>query len=137
EDRPAGRVHCHLERSLDLAAVLAVGVPEARDDEQGVIDADAEADHQCELGGEVDHVDEVAAEADHAETGAKAEHCRHDRQAHREHRAEAEKQHEHGPKRPTPVAKPMLACWACLIAWPPSSTCSAGERTASAVVITR
>ena len=96
EDRPSGRVHRQLERALHVAAVLAVGVAEARDDEEGVVDADAEPDHQRELGGEVDHVDEVAAEPDHAEAGAEAEERRHDRQAHREQRAEAEQQDDHG-----------------------------------------
>src|SRR6266511_1851855 len=36
---------------------------------------------------------------------------------------------------PTPVAKPILVCWACLIACPPSSTCRVGERIVSAVLI--
>jgi hypothetical protein len=35
------------------------------------------------------------------------------------------------------VAKPMLGCSAFLIAGPPSSTCSAGERAASAPSMTR
>ena len=96
EDRPAGRVHRQLERSFDVAAVLAVRVAEARDDEEGVVDADAEPDHQRELGGEVDHVDDVAAEPDHAQAGTEAEERRHDRQAHREQRAEAEQQDDHG-----------------------------------------
>ncbi len=39
--------------------------------------------------------------------------------------------------RPTPVAKPRLGCWTCLIASPPSSTCNAGELAASALWITR
>jgi hypothetical protein len=87
ENRAAGRVHCKLERGLDVATVLAKGVAISRDDEEGVVDADAEPDHQRQLGGEVDHVDEVD--------------------------------------------------WACLIAWPPSSTCRIGERAAFAVSITR
>ena len=37
----------------------------------------------------------MAAEPDHAEAGAKAEERRHDRQAHREQRAEAEQQDDY------------------------------------------
>ena len=84
EDRATGRVHRQSRRRPDVAAVLAVGVAVAGDDEERVVDADAEADHQRELGGEVGHVDEVAAEPDHAEPGAEAEQRGHDRQAHRE-----------------------------------------------------
>ena len=96
EDRAAGGVHRQLQRGADVTAVLAIGVAVARDDEEGVVDPDAEADHQRELGGEVDHVDQVAAEPDDAETGPEAEQRRHDRQAHREQRAEAEQQHDDG-----------------------------------------
>jgi hypothetical protein len=38
---------------------------------------------------------------------------------------------------PTTVAKPRLGCSAFLMAGPPSSTCSAGERAASALSMTR
>ena len=88
--------------------MLAVGVAVARDDEEGVVDADAEPDHQRELGREVDHVDEAAAKSDQAQTGAEAEQRRHDRQAHREQRAEAEQKHDDGAPMPTAVAKRRL-----------------------------
>ena len=61
EDRAAGGVHRLLDGGGDLAAVLAVGVAVAGDDEERVVDADAEPDHQRELGGEVGlHLEELA-----------------------------------------------------------------------------
>ena len=98
EDCAPGGVHRQLDARLDVAAVLAVGVAVAGDDEEGVVDADAEADHQRQLGGEVDHVDEPAAEPDQAEARAESEQRGHDRQPHREERAEAEQQHDHRPR---------------------------------------
>ena len=44
----------------------------------------------------------MAPEPDHAQAGAEAEQCRHDRQAHREQRAEAEQQHDDGGDEPDP-----------------------------------
>jgi hypothetical protein len=38
---------------------------------------------------------------------------------------------------PTTVANPIPPDWVCSIAWPPSSTCNAGERADSAVEMTR
>ena len=67
---------------------------EAGEDEQRVVDADAEADHRRELGGEVGRVDNVREEGDQAETGAEAEQRRDDRQPHRDHRAERDQQHD-------------------------------------------
>jgi hypothetical protein len=94
EDRPPGGGHRQLDSGGDIAAVLAVGVAVAREDEERVVDADAEPDHQREVGGEVDHVDKAAAERDQAEAGPEPEQSGHDRQSHREQGAEAEQQHD-------------------------------------------
>ena len=79
--------------------VLAV----SRDDEQRVVDADAEADHRHRRGGEVGHVDDGAHAQHDRDTGADAEQRGADRQAHREHRAEREQQDDHRRER-CPIA---------------------------------
>ena len=71
--------------------VLAV----SRDDEQRVVDADAEADHRDGGGGEVGHVDERAHAQHDRDAGTDAEQRGADRQSHREHRAEREQQDDH------------------------------------------
>ena len=71
-----------------------VGLAKAREDEQRVVDADAEADHRGELGGEVGRVDHVREQGDRAEAGAQAEQRGDDRQAHRDQRAEGQQQHD-------------------------------------------
>ena len=71
--------------------VLAV----ARDDEQRVVDPDAEADHCDGRGGEVGHVDEAAQTQHDRDTRADAEQRGADRQAHRDHGAEGDQQDDH------------------------------------------
>ena len=93
----AGGVERRLDRLLHVAAVGAVVLAKARDDEQRVVDADAEADHQRQLGGEARHVDHVAGEVDHPDPGAEAEQRGRDREPHRAERSEADQQdHDRG-----------------------------------------
>ena len=92
---PAGGVH-RRDRRLAWRAAGVDPFPVAGDDEQGVVDADAEPDHGPQEGGEVGDVDDVAEDDDQAEPGADAAEGDGDRQAHREHRAEGEDQHDDG-----------------------------------------
>ena len=69
-------------------------LPIAGDDEQGVVDADAEPDHDPEEGGEVGDAEDVAEDDD--QTHARPDSAEGDRdgQAHGEDRAEGEDQHD-------------------------------------------
>ena len=86
------RLHDGLARVLERRPGRRVGLAEAREDEQRVVDPDAEPDHRGELGGEVGRVDDVREQRDRPEPGAEAEQRRDDRQAHRDHRAERQQQ---------------------------------------------
>ena len=56
EDHGAtGRVQGDADRRVDVAAVRAVRLAVPRDDEERVVDADAEPDHERELAREVRH----------------------------------------------------------------------------------
>ena len=66
QDRAPGgvhRLHDRLARVPERRAGRRVGLAEAREDEQRVVDPDAEADHRRELGGEVGRVDDVREQA--------------------------------------------------------------------------
>ena len=91
--------------AVSTAAIAAVArleafveaVAEAGEDEERVVDADAEPDHRRQLGREVGGVEDVGAERDQAEADAEREQRRDDRQPHRDHRAEGEQQdHDRG-----------------------------------------
>ena len=71
-------------------------LPVAGDDEQGVVDADTEPDHGAEEGGEVGDLEDVAEDDDQTQSGADAAEGDGDRQAHRQHGAEGEDQHDDG-----------------------------------------
>ena len=71
-------------------------LPVAGDDEQGVVDADAEPDHDPEERGEVGDVDDVAEDDDQTHPRADSAEGDGDGEAHREHRAEGEDQHDDG-----------------------------------------
>ena len=70
--------------------------PVAGDDEQGVVDADAEPDHRPQEGGEVGDLEDVAEDDDQTQPGPDTAEGDGDRQAHREDRAEGEDQHDDG-----------------------------------------
>ena len=94
--RPAVSIACTTDSraSSKVGPGRRVGLAEAREDEQRVVDPDAEPDHRGELGGEVGRVDDVREQRDHAEAGAEAEQRGDDRQAHRDQRAERQQQHD-------------------------------------------
>ena len=58
QDRPAGGVHRLDDRRFDVAE-REIALAEAGDDEQRVVDPDAEADHQRQIGRDVRHVRHV------------------------------------------------------------------------------
>ena len=94
-DRPARGVHGDADRLADVVAgveLLAV----AGDDEQRVVDADAEADHQADERREVGDLHEVAGQDHERATEADAEQRDADRQAHGQHRAERDDQDDDG-----------------------------------------
>src|SRR6059058_218525 len=62
-DRPPGGVDRVDDRLLDRLAVLEA-LPEARDDEERVVDTDTEADQQRELGAEGGDVQQVGEQRD-------------------------------------------------------------------------
>ncbi len=74
-----------------LVEVLTV----AGDDEQCVVDADAEADHRRDHRRDHGRVDEVGHDADAAESDAQPEQGGHDRDRHRDQRTERDEQHDH------------------------------------------
>ena len=100
DHRAAGRVHRERDRAANVAAVRAIDLAVAGDDEERVIDADAEPDHQRQLRREVGHAQHPAAQTDQTDPGAEPEQGRRDRQAHRQQRAEADQQHDD--RRPDP-----------------------------------
>ena len=71
---------------------LVEPVAEAGEDEERVVDADAEADHRRQLRRELGGVEDVGAERDQAEADAEGEERGEERQAHRHDRAEGEQQ---------------------------------------------
>ncbi len=71
---------------------LVEAVAEAGEDEERVVDADAEADHRRQLRRELGGVEDVGAERDQAEADAEREQRGDERQAHRHDRAEGEQQ---------------------------------------------
>ena len=71
---------------------LVEAVAEAGEDEQRVVDADAEPDHRRQLRRELGGVEDVGAERDQAEADAEREQRGDDRQPHRHHRAEGDQQ---------------------------------------------
>jgi hypothetical protein len=95
-DRPHGGL---LGRQPGLEAFAVAG-----DDEQGVVDAHADADHQHGLVGEAGHVDQVDGQADQADAGADAEQGGQQGQAHGQDRPEGQQQDHHGGQEPQALA---------------------------------
>ena len=73
-----------------LVEILAV----PGDDEQRVVDPDTEADHRAQDQREFGDVHDGRQHSDGGGADEDAEECRHDRKAHRDHRAEREQQHD-------------------------------------------
>ncbi len=64
----------------------------AGDDEQGIVDADAEADHRPDVGHPRRDLDQIRDERHRADSEGEAEDRQTDRQPHRDHRAECEEE---------------------------------------------
>ena len=71
-------------------------LPVAGDDEQGVVDPDAQADHGRQDRGEFRHAREGGEDQGEAGTRRESDHRRADRQAHRDHGSERDQQDDHG-----------------------------------------
>ena len=82
------------DRVQRLHAVVQV-LPVARDDEQGVVDPDAQADHRRQDRGELRHARERRQDQREAGPRGEADHRRADRQAHRDDGAERDQQDDH------------------------------------------
>ncbi len=95
EHGAAGRVDGGDDRRPRLEA-LVQGRPVAGDDEQHVVDADADADHRRHLRGEVGDLEHVGEQGDAAEPDAEAEQGDEDREAGGEDGAEADEQDDEG-----------------------------------------
>ena len=65
------------------------------DDEQRVVDADAEPDHRGDRGGDLGDVEEVGEHRDRREADEQSDERGADRHAHRDDRAERDQQHDH------------------------------------------
>ena len=91
EHRAAGGVDGG-DRRVARLQPLVEAVAEAGEDEERVVDADAEADHRRQLRRELGGVEDVGAEGDQAEADAEREQRGDDRQAHRDQRAEGDQQ---------------------------------------------
>jgi hypothetical protein len=76
----------------------------AASDEQGVVDADADADHEHGLVGEARHVDQVDGQADQGDAAADAEQGGQQGQAHGQDRPEGQQQDHHGGQEPGALA---------------------------------
>ena len=82
-------------RVLDAHALVQM-LAVAGDDEQRVVDADAEADHHAQDQRELGHVHEGGEHADAGGTDEQAHECGDDRQAHGDDGAEGDQQHDDG-----------------------------------------
>ena len=84
-----------------VAQVLAM----SRDDEQRVVDADAESDHRPEVGGHGPDVDERGEQRDAGDADGEPEECRPDRQAGGDEGPECDDQDEHRDQQTDGVAR--------------------------------
>ena len=91
DDRTAGRAHRFVDR-VEHARPSRERSPVARDDEQRVVDSDADADHRGDLTGEVRRGDECRPQGDCRERDEDAGDRGCDRESHRDHRAERQQQ---------------------------------------------
>nr|WP_262402029.1 hypothetical protein [Actinomadura sp. CNU-125] len=92
---PSGRRHGRGHRFLHAASGAQPGAV-AGDDEQGVVDADAEPDQRAERGGEVGERERVAEQAHRQDRGAEPGDGGDEREDHREQRPERQEQHDGG-----------------------------------------
>ena len=91
QDRAPGGVHRLDHRALHVAE-REVALAEAGDDEQRIVDPDAEADHQRQIGRDVRHVRDVGGQPDQRHPGDQAQAGRDQRHPGRGQRAERDQQ---------------------------------------------
>ncbi len=119
-------------------AALRQPLPVAGDDEQGVVDADAEADHGHQLRTECRHGQDVAEQVDDAEADRDPDERGDDRQAHGHDRSEG---HEHdddgGRDSDAGHWTPVSADTTSLIGLPPRETANPGWLKLRATSMTR
>ena len=94
DDRAARGGDRHRDRLVELHPLLAI-VAVARDQEERVVDADAEADHRRDRRTDARDGHRVAEHRDQRQAHDQAEHRRDDRQAHRDERSEREGEDDH------------------------------------------
>ena len=98
----AGEEHCAASGrhggQRGPAGLLAVGqaAAEPGDDQQGVVDADAEADHRRGVGGPLRNVDEALEHLAERHRDAEAEQRGDERESHRDHGSEGDEQDDGG-----------------------------------------
>src|SRR5215208_7111382 len=95
DDRGAGGRRGARNRLTHVHAVLQVQLV-AGDDEERVVDPDAQPDHRGERGGDARHVDDVSEQLDHRQRRDQPEHRGRDRQDHRGDGAEREHEDHDG-----------------------------------------
>ena len=125
QHRPARGVD-RLDHGFLAAQPSQQALPIPGDDEQRVVDADPEPDQQRQLVAERRHLDHVGQQADHGDAGPERQAGGHERQRHRQQRAEHEEQDDAGgedpereaaghlaglpPGRPVPRPRPRRRC---------------------------
>ncbi len=103
-DRRPGRRDGACDRLADLHAATDL-VEVAHDEEEGVVDPDAQPDHRGERRRDARHLDDVAEEADQAEARRERDDRDDDRHAHRDDRPEREREDEHRRDDPDHLAR--------------------------------
>ena len=107
DDDLTGGLDGTADRLLDRhAACEVLAVP--GDEEQGVVDADAEADHAAQLGRPAGDVDQVGDERHRADAEGEAEERDRDREAHGDDRSERHEQDDGGGDQADELAGPGL-----------------------------
>ena len=112
-------------RVLDAHALVEV-LAVSGDDEQRVVDADAEADHHAEDQRDLGHVRERRQDADAGDADEDADQRGDDREAHRDHRAEGDEQHDDGDAEADQLAASIFLATSAIV--PVSSTCTPASR---------
>ena len=85
------------DRLLDEArgrSRAGIGLAEASENEERIVDPHTQADHRRELGGEVGRIDDVREERDQSKASTEAKERGDNRQAHGDERAEGDEQHD-------------------------------------------
>ena len=106
-DRLAAGASRHGDGVL-LPPVVPEHLPISGDDEERVVDADADPDHRAERQRQARHVHAGPEDVDHRETHAEAHDGREQRQPHRDHAAEGQQQDDDGGDEPEQLGRRRL-----------------------------